>query len=246
MLSKCCSRTGPKPSALNPKPKPKVNPNPSTTQLADSQAASSAPSSHAARPHPQQLASNQLHSNTSQHSSAQRTSMHQRTPAPSFINRSRLPSQKPNPAMLSSDAPSHLKGVPLRPRPHHQNGSSLKPVVKPETAQAGPNAAGRLSPLQSASNLQDHSQEPQAALTKAFGSSNGSSSSSSKHGSVGLGSHGAADQLESKELLANSQASGKQSVVVSCPEAKTGSGSKQLSISRTRDTLSSTRRRRLA
>lgn len=146
--------------------------------------------------------------------------MHQRTPAPSFINRSRLPSQKPNPAALSSDAPTYLNCAPPQARPHLQNGSNLK-AAKIEAAQAGLNATARLPPLHSKSSLLDQSQEPQGALTKPFGSSNGSSSG--KHGSAGLGSHGAADQLESKELQVKSQASGNQSVVVLRPEALTAS-----------------------
>lgn len=171
--------------------------NPWTAQLVDLQAAASSASSQATRPHHQHLPSHQLPRNTWHPSSAQPPSMHQRTPAPSFIHRHRPPGPKPNPALLTSAAPPLKCAPPEATNPLH-NGS------KHVAAQARPHAAAMLIPFQRSISLQAQSQEPREALSRAIGSS------SSKHGSAGFGCR---DRPEPRDLLISSQASGTESTI---------------------------------
>ncbi|KAL3158432.1 hypothetical protein ABBQ38_010666 [Trebouxia sp. C0009 RCD-2024] len=193
------------------------------------QATSAAASSHASKqplhhpgPHPPPLPTpQQPRSSVPYPASAHPLSMHQRTPAPSFINRHRPPLQRPNPALLSSDVPPHMKYAPLPQARPHQNGLTPKadilPQHKPTQAGHGVNGlAPQCATVQGGSSQLGGSQAPlgvsREAFPLAFGSSN---SSSRRYGSGSSGSNwGAADERKSKDPLAQPQPSADHGGVV--------------------------------
>ena len=160
--------------------------------------------------------------------------MHQRTPAPSFIKR-RLPAL--NSALLSSDAPPHLKYAPPQARSQLPSGSFLQNTEAPQqAAQSGSHTPALLSngvKAEGSSNVHDHShralsrsQEPAVQMPReAFPQSFGSSSSSRQNLSHW---QTRVDGFKSHTAQPDSQPSQEQSRTPPPTLAQTDSGNKQL------------------
>lgn len=87
------------------------------------------------QPHPQQQP--QL---PSQYQSSQLPSLHQRTPAPSFMGRKQATWSRPEPALLTSDAPPHIKFAPSQARPQPVGQPPQPPPKAPSSHPGKQNA----------------------------------------------------------------------------------------------------------